>query len=90
MDNRFQFFLLKKGENIFLAKAISININYDIFSAPVARMIKFYGIPLLTAGGLVFNYNAPKKDKDSQFHLMVKTGISYEHMVNFTYEFFNQ
>ena len=52
-------------------------------------MVKFYGIPLLTAGGLVYNYNDPKTESNSQFHLLTKTGISYAQMVNFTYEFFN-
>ena len=63
---------------------------YIIFLAPVARMVKFYGIPLLTAGGFVYDYTAPKREDDTKFHLLVKTGPSYAQMVDFTYRFFNQ
>ena len=68
----------------------NLMIHFHILLAPVARMVKFYGIPLLTAGGHAFDYNAPKVDNDSQFHLLVKTGISFTQLVNFTYKFFDQ
>ena len=53
-------------------------------------MVKFYGIPLLTAGGFVYDYTAPKREDDTKFHLLVKTGPSYAQMVDFTYRFFTQ
>ena len=44
-------------------------------------MIKFYnrgaGVPLLTAGGFIYDYNEPKKEFDNEFHLLVNTGYSF-------------
>ena len=40
-------------------------------------MIKFYNIPLLTAGGMIYDYNDPKKDFDDEFHLLVNAGYSF-------------
>lgn len=40
--------------------------------ASVARLIKFYDIPLLTAGGFVYDYTEPKTEPDSQFYLLTR------------------
>ena len=58
------------------------------FTANVARLLKFYGIPLLTAGGFAFDYNKPKKDPLSNYYLLTKTGYSYKYMSYAIYDFF--
>ena len=50
---------------------------FSLITAPVARMIKFYNVPLLTAGGFIYDYNEPKKEFDNEFHLLVNAGYSY-------------
>ncbi len=82
------------------------------FAAPVARLLRFYNIPLLTAGGLALDYTNDKRDPgeellqsvlecefsesnflvflESEFHLLVKTGYSYTHMVQFISKVFQQ
>ena len=74
-----ELFALEDENNILL-----------LFPAPVARMLKFYNIPLLTAGGFAFDFNKDKTDNETEFHMLVKTGISHTQLVNFTYTFFNQ
>ena len=61
-------------------------INFHIL-APVARMIKFYRVPLLTGGGLIYDYSEKKTDFDDEYHLLVKTGYSFNHMVDFMFNF---
>ena len=50
---------------------------FSLITAPVARMIKFYNVPLLTAGGFIYDYNEPKKEFDNEFHLLVNAGYSF-------------
>lgn len=77
----------------------------------MARLLRFYNIPLLTAGGLALDYTNDKRDPgeepssisecefsrvkfpgflESEFHLLVKTGYSYTHMVQFISKVFQQ
>ena len=58
----------------YLVKYLTL---FSLITAPVARMIKFYNIPLLTAGGMIYDYNDPKKDFDDEFHLLVNAGYSF-------------
>ena len=51
-------------------------------------MIKFYHLPLLTAGGLSFDYNEPKVANDSEFHNLVKTGYSFSDVAKTIFTFF--
>ena len=60
------------------------------FSAAVARMNKFYNVPLLTAGGFTYNFNEPKQSFDNEFHLLIKTGQSFEDMVDFMFKFYKR
>lgn len=60
------------------------------FAASTARMIKFYNVPLLTAGGFAFDFTAPKQKFEDEFHLLVKTGLSYEPIANFIFQIFHQ
>lgn len=53
-------------------------------------MIKFFNVPLLTAGGFVYDFNQDKKSFDNEFHLLVKTGYSFEPMAKFIFDFFKQ
>ena len=63
---------------------------YFDFSAAVARMNKFYNVPLLTAGGFTYNFNEPKQSFDNEFHLLIKTGQSFEDMVDFMFKFYKR
>ncbi len=62
--------------------------NLRFLLAAVARMIKFYHLPLLTAGGLSFDYNEPKVANDSEFHNLVKTGYSFSDVAKTIFTFF--
>ena len=79
---------------IDLAPILKTNVNFLFcvfnFSAAVARMNKFYNVPLLTAGGFTYNFNEPKQSFDDEFHLLVKTGQSFEDMVEFMFEFYKR
>lgn len=72
----------------FLCHAVKSNYGFCLFSAPVARLIKFYRIPLLTAGGLSFSFTEPKAVENAEFYLLTKTGYSFEHIAKFIYDFF--
>ena len=65
-------------------------MNMILLLAPVARMLKFYNIPLLTSGGLTFDFNEPKNNSESEFYMLTKTGISHTKFVNFTYDVFHR
>jgi hypothetical protein len=62
----------------------------SFLSAPVARMIQFYNVPLLTAGGLSYDFNEPKVEPGSEFHLLTKTGYSYVHLAKTVFKFFER
>ena len=53
-------------------------------------MIKFYNVPLLTAGGLSYDFNEPKANNQSEFHLLTKTGFSYVDTVKAVFSFFER
>jgi hypothetical protein len=40
----------------------------------VGRIVKFWGIPLVTAGGMTHDYSQPKNTCDSEFHMLVSVG----------------
>jgi hypothetical protein len=40
----------------------------------VGRIVKFWGIPLVTAGGMTFDYTNKKTTCDSEFHMLVSVG----------------
>ncbi|KDR21693.1 Atrial natriuretic peptide receptor B, partial [Zootermopsis nevadensis] len=42
--------------------------------APVGRIVKFWGVPLITAGGMTHDYSTNKSTCDSEFHMVVSVG----------------
>jgi hypothetical protein len=49
----------------------------DIYvAAPVGRIVKFWGIPLVTAGGMTHDYSENKTTCDSEFHMLVSVGYT--------------
>ena len=65
-------------------------MSFYFLAAPVARMLKFYNLPLLTAGGFVYDYNRPKKTIEDEYYLLTKAGISFEPMADFIFKFFKR
>ncbi|GFY57658.1 ANF_receptor domain-containing protein [Trichonephila inaurata madagascariensis] len=50
----------------------------DYVVAPVARMIKFMQIPLVTAGALAYDFSRyDKTDPKAEYHMLVRTGWSF-------------
>ena len=45
--------------------------------APVARQLKFHQTPLITAGGLTWDFGEPKMDADKEFYLLTRTGLDF-------------
>jgi len=43
-------------------------------AAPVGRIVKFWGIPLLTAGGMTQDFSKNKTTCNSEFHMLVSVG----------------
>ena len=52
-----------------------------IISDSVAKMLKFYNIPLLTAGGFATEFVKPKNTTDNEYYMLTRTGYSYENIV---------
>ena len=50
-------------------------------------MIKFYHVPLLTGGGMIYDFSQNKTHVDNEYYLLVKTGYSFNHMVDFMFNF---
>ena len=44
-------------------------------------MLKFYNIPLLTAGGFATEFAKPKTTTDNEYYMLTRTGYSYENIV---------
>ena len=40
-------------------------------------MVKFFNVPLVSAGGFTNDFEKPKLAKDAEFHLLAKTGPSF-------------
>jgi hypothetical protein len=45
-------------------------------AAPVGRIVKFWGIPLITAGGMTHDYTKNKTTCDSEFHMLVSVAYT--------------
>ena len=61
---------------MYFSVGVTLVFNNALFSvaAPVGRIVKFWGTPLLTAGGLTYDYTEEKKTCDSEFHMVVSVG----------------
>lgn len=73
-----------------LSSKSPVTIQAQSVSAGVARMIKFYNMPLLTAGGLTQDYSANKTDPMSEFHMLTRTGLSYSDTSKLFVEFWKR
>ncbi|GFQ74058.1 ANF_receptor domain-containing protein, partial [Trichonephila clavata] len=65
----------------------------DYVVAPVARMLKFMKIPLVTAGALAYDFSRyDRRNPKSEYHMLVKTGWSFDglgHAVKKVFDKFN-
>jgi hypothetical protein len=50
-------------------------ITFD--AASVARMLKFWNVPLLTPGGMARDFAHRKTHFDDEFYLLVRMGFSF-------------
>ncbi|XP_046686869.1 atrial natriuretic peptide receptor 1 isoform X2 [Homalodisca vitripennis] len=72
------FEAVKKDVHVFFGPACEYSV------APVARMIKFWGIPLLTTGALTFDFSRDKRTPDTEYHLLLRAGLlSYRDLAFF-------
>uniref|UniRef100_A0A1B6MMP7 Receptor ligand binding region domain-containing protein n=1 Tax=Graphocephala atropunctata TaxID=36148 RepID=A0A1B6MMP7_9HEMI len=72
------FEAVKKDVHVFFGPACEYSV------APVARMIKFWGKPLLTTGALTFDFSRDKRTPDSEYHLLLRAGLlSYRDLAFF-------
>ena len=44
-------------------------------------MLKFYNLPLLTAGGFTFDFRKNKTEPDEEYYLMTRTGFDFTDQV---------
>jgi hypothetical protein len=57
----------------------------------VGRIVKFWGIPLVTAGGMTYDYSKNKSSCDSEFHMLVSVGrTSFRVLSNFVISIMGQ
>ena len=47
------------------------------FAAPVARFMKFWNVPLLTAGGMVYDFSRRKTHAGAEFYLTTRVGFTF-------------
>ena len=47
------------------------------FPAPVARLVKFWNVPLITAGGFSYDFTKPKTNPENEFYMTTRTGFSF-------------
>ena len=53
-------------------------------------MLKFYNIPLLTAGGFAKEFTEPKRNFTDDYYLLTKTGFSYNDTLKAVTKFFDR
>ena len=59
--------------------------------ASVARQIKFYRVPLLTAGGLALDFEIRNKTKfEDEFYLLTNTGYNFMSVARAVYKFMEE
>ncbi|XP_043204525.1 atrial natriuretic peptide receptor 3-like, partial [Amphibalanus amphitrite] len=49
----------------------------DFGLAPVARLVKFWNVPLITAGGFSYDFTKPKTNPENEFYMTTRTGFSF-------------
>ena len=50
----------------------------ELALAPVARQLKFHSVPLVTGGGLSFDYGLSKVNPEEEFYLLTRTGWDFK------------
>ena len=64
--------------------------NLFSLAAPVARFLRYFETPLLTAGALTADYTLPKTTKESEYFLTTRTGHGFAEMSHFLISVFNK
>ena len=64
--------------------------EFLFFAAAVARMIKFYDMPLVTAGALTEDFTKPKTNATDEYHMLTRTGPSYSDISKLFVEFWKK
>ncbi|GIY59960.1 atrial natriuretic peptide receptor 3 [Caerostris darwini] len=63
----------------------------DYIVAPVARLLKFIEIPMVTSGALAYDFGEfGRRGNDSEYHLLVRTGWSFNSMALAMYKVFQR
>ncbi|XP_013791002.1 atrial natriuretic peptide receptor 3-like, partial [Limulus polyphemus] len=62
----------------------------DYVIAPIARLLKFWNVPMLTAGALARDYGLDKTMFDNEFYLLTRTGLSFNGATSFLLAVFNR
>ncbi|GAB6027782.1 hypothetical protein CHUAL_002017 [Chamberlinius hualienensis] len=57
----------------------------DLAAAVVARFLKFWKVPLLTAGGFAHDYGRNKTVPTSEFYLLTRVGLSFDGVSRFLF-----
>ena len=61
----------------FSPSSVLFGPSCDYGVAPVARQLKFHQTPLITAGGLTWDFGEPKRDPNKEFYLLTRTGLDF-------------
>ncbi|XP_050546465.1 atrial natriuretic peptide receptor 3 isoform X2 [Daktulosphaira vitifoliae] len=73
----FQMMFHNGGVDLFLGPTCDYGVDL------VARMIKSWNVPLLTAGGLTSDFSQDKQNPKSKYYLLVRTGtLAFQHIAN--------
>ncbi|XP_013794205.1 atrial natriuretic peptide receptor 3-like [Limulus polyphemus] len=62
----------------------------DYVIAPIARLLKFWNVPMLTAGALARDYGFDKSTFDKEFYLLTRTGLSFNGVTSFLLAIFRR
>lgn len=63
----------------------------DYVAAPVARLLKFMNIPMITAGALAYDFNAEnRRGNESEYYMLVRTGWTFKGMAMTMYLLFEK
>ncbi|XP_071041288.1 atrial natriuretic peptide receptor 3 [Parasteatoda tepidariorum] len=63
----------------------------DYVAAPVARLLKFIHIPMITAGALAYDFGIEdRRNNESEYHMLVRTGWSFYGMSHAIQKFFEK
>ncbi|XP_013792982.1 atrial natriuretic peptide receptor 3-like, partial [Limulus polyphemus] len=77
---------------IFIEQRVHVILGpvCDYVIAPIARLLKFFDIPMLTAGGLASDYGLKKSEFDTEYYLLTRTGLSFDGLASFVVNILQQ